>query len=608
MAVRLAPNPTRELSLTRSNVSAWTVLVGALLTVGIAAWSLSLSSIPLDRMDDLGIGPVLPPGIWVGIALVTVGFAVAWWRGSEPQMALGVLATILVLHGIGVLGEPTMRFATAWQHVGIADYIATHGAVDPNIDAYFNWPGFFALSGFVSSAMGLENIEPVARFAPLFLNVMYLMPLVVIGRALFDDRRLVWLGIWLFYAYNWIGQDYFSPQGLAFFLYLVVLAVVLRWFKGFSHSGPNGRARRWGRLTRQLKVVPDTPSTAGQRVLLVGVIAVLVAAIVASHQLTPFALVTATVALALVGWDRLRTLPVAVLLMTLLWAAYMAITYLTGHIHELASDVGAVNSTVSTSVGGRIKGSDGHQTIVQVRLVTMATLWAVALLSFLRSARRGELAPGLLALAVAPFPLLALQSYGGEVVLRIALFSMPFMAFAGAALFVPGARGAGRNRPGSPFAMAALACFVAVLLVAWPFNRYGNERMDYYPRPEITAMQQLYRIAPAGSALFAASWALPWRYEHYADYYYYSSLSEGSPELNFDQRDPDKLARAVADRMRAADVDHAYVVITSSTIAQNDLFGPWKPGAQARMRDILAASPLFRVVYRNPDATILQLR
>ena len=40
---------------------------------------------------------------------------------------------------------------------------------------------------------------------------------------------MVWTGIWLFALGNWIGQDYFSPQAFAFFLYLVVVLVVVRW-------------------------------------------------------------------------------------------------------------------------------------------------------------------------------------------------------------------------------------------------------------------------------------------------------------------------------------------------------------------------------------------
>jgi hypothetical protein len=309
-------------------------------------WFVSLSSIRLDEMTDIGIASVLPATTWIGMGLVTAGFAVAWRIGSTPLMAVGVLATILVLHGLGVLAEPTMRFASAWQHVGITDYIAEHGRVDPNIDAYFNWPGFFILGAFLTSTMGLDNIEPVARAAPLFYNVLYLLPLVAIGRALVADRRMVWLGVWLFYAFSWIGQDYFSPQGLAFFLYLVVLAVMLQWFKGIPRTG-----RLRVRVAGRAAFVVDRPSTTSQRALLIAGMAVVALAIVGSHQLTPFALITTTAVLAFVGWDRLRLIPVAFLLMTLGWASYLAVTYLAGHFDEVTGSVGALNSTVSVGVG-----------------------------------------------------------------------------------------------------------------------------------------------------------------------------------------------------------------------------------------------------------------
>lgn len=604
MAVRTAPQPVRMLTATRRAVPRSSAAVIVLLSCGIAIWALSLSSIRLDQMTDIGLGSVLPVGIWVGIGLVTAGCAVAWRSSSTPLMAIGVLATIVVLHGLGVLGEPTMRFATTWQHVGIADFIAGHGRVDPSIDAYFNWPGFFILGAFLSKTLGISNIEPVARYAPLYLNALYVLPLVAIGRALFVDRRIVWLGVWLFVVCNWIGQDYFSPQGFAIFLYLILIAVVLRWFKGIPRSASADRRRsRWARLTKRTAVVADTPSLPAQRVVLIGAIVVIALAVVSSHQLTPFALVTATVGLALVGWDRIRTLPVALLLLTLIWAAYMATTYLAGHIGDLTGDVGQVNSTVSVSVNGRITGSSGHLAIVKLRLITMAVIWGVAVLGFAVRARRGELTPGLLALALAPFPLLALQSYGGEVVLRIALFSLPFMAFSAASLFVPADRSAAMR----PVALAALACFAVVLLASFPFNRYGNERMDYYPKGELQATNALYRIAPPGSALFAASWALPWRYKHYADYYYYSSLRDNVPQLNFDEPDPAKLAKDVADRMRQPGSREAYLVIAKSTSAQSDLFGPFKPGAQLRLLRILSHSPYFRVRYRNADATVFQL-
>lgn len=603
LAVGHVPTPARAVRVAR-NTAVWQVAAfGGFLTTGVALWVLSLSSIPLDEMTDLGLGSVLPPGIWIGIGLVTVACAIAWRAASVPMMALGVLATIVVLHGLGVLGEPTMRFATAWQHVGIADYIATHGAVDPNIDAYFNWPGFFILGAFITKTLGIDNIEPIARYAPLFYNALYVLPLAAIGRSLFVDRRTVWLGIWLFFVCNWIGQDYFSPQGFGIFLYLVLIAVVLRWFKGVPRAASSD-GRRWSRFTQRAWIVADTPSTPIQRVVLIAAILLIALAVVASHQLTPFALVTATLALRLVGWDRLRTLPVALLLMTMLWASYMAVTYLAGHIGDLTGDVGQVNDTVNVSVNGRITGSSGHEAIVKLRLIVMAGFWGIAMLAFLRQAIRRELTLGLFALAFAPFPLLALQSYGGEVVLRIALFSLPFMAFAAATLFVP----ADRAKPIRSLASVGLACFAVVLLAAFPFTRYGNERMDYYSKAELDATNALYKLAPQGSALFAASWALPWRYQHYADYYYYSSLTDGKPQLDFDEPDPQRLSAAVAARMREAQEPNAFLVIAKSTAAQTDLFGPFKKGSQDRLRRILMTAPEFRVIYTNPDATVFQLR
>ena len=585
------------------------------MAVGVLVWWLSLSDIALGQMTDFGLGSVLPAGTWVSFGLVTAGFGLAWWFGSDTLIAAGILVTILVLFGLGVFGEPTMRFATTWQHVGIADHIATHGSINPNIDAYFNWPGFFILSAFISNVTGLKNIEPIARAAPLFFNVMYFIALVSIGRSLFTDRRVIWLGVWLFFINNWIGQDYYSPQGAGFFLYLVLMAVLLRWFKGMPHS-PDSQRRWWYRLgierltrlpralSRRASIPADVPSTPPQRVVLILAIAMIVTVAVTSHQFTPAAMVASTAALSLIGWCRLRTLPVAIALTALVCAAFIAVPYLAGHLHSLLGSVGAVSGTVNSNVGGRLNGtgSSGHELIVKVRLFTTALLWIVAALGFLKQARAARLNLGLLALAVAAFPLLALQSYGGEVVLRIALFSMPYMALAAATLFVP----VNDEVPMSKTALAALGCFCLVLIALFPFNRYGNERMDYFPPDEIAGVQAMYRLAPKGSYLYSPDYSLPWRYENYADYYYDNSLTS----VNLDLMNPRALARAVAQFMTppADSGARAFLIITSTTNAENDLFGPFKRGADNRLRRILSASRYFRLLYHNPDAAVFELK
>ena len=385
---------------------------------------------------------------------------------------------------------------------------------------------------FLSDVAGLENAEPIARYAPLFYNVMYLVPLLVIGRALFDDTRLMWLGIWLFFVNNWIGQDYYSPQGLGLFMYLVVLAVLLRWFKGAPPAV--GPGQRWWRLREWLAAaatrIADAPSRPAQRVVLIAAIVLVMAAVVGSHQLTPFAMVAAVTALVLIEWCGLRTLPVALLLIALLWTSYLATTYLDGHLSTLAQDVGDVDASLDRNVAGRLRGSEGHELVVRLRVAAAALLWLAAGLGFLRSARWGNARPAVAVLAVAPIPLLALQSYGGEVVLRIALFALPFIAFLAASLFVPAAK-----TPMSIKALALLACFATVLVMLFPFTRYGNERMDYYSPAELAGVRALHRLAPHGSLLVGGTDALPWRYTDYTDYVYVPLTGRGSG-VNLDAR------------------------------------------------------------------------
>jgi hypothetical protein len=609
---RLQVRPRLPLAQPRQGLAAI-----ALLAAGVTVWTLSLSSFALDRMTDIGLASALPPGTWVALGLVTVGSALAWRTGHEGLMAAATVTTILVLHGLGVLGEPTMRFGQSWRHVGVVDYVMVHGSVNGTIDALFDWPGFFVLGAFLTEVAGLHNAEPIARAAPLILNALYLPPLVVIARAVLTDPRSRWLGIWFFYVCNWIGQDYVSPQGLSYFLYLVVVAVVLTWFRSgsavqawFPASGrtslaPAGGAL-WRRWTANAAIPPAVRSSATQRVALIAGLALIAVAIVASHQLTPFAVVAATAALALARTSRLVAFPAAVLLIALVWASYVAEPYLVGHLAGLASDVGAVGTTVHQNVGARVRGSAGHEHVVYARVASVALLWGMAAIGVLLQARAGRLATDVVALAAAPFPLVALQAYGGEVLQRISLFSLPFMALLAATAFI-GPGGMTRSRAAS----LLLACVAALLVLAFPVLRYGNEREDYYSPAEIAAVDELYRLAPPHSVLVAASAIIPWRNKHYADYDYRTlegGEGAGGGTIDLEARNRDRLVRAILARMSSPDGRASFLIITRSMKAQVALFGPWHRHAYDRLERILTASPQFRVVFSNRDATILTPR
>src|SRR5205807_75803 len=102
------------------------------------------------------------------------------------------------------------------------------------------------------------------------------------------------------------------------------------------------------------------------------------------------------------------------------------------------------------------------------------------------------------------------QSYGGEILLRIYLFSLPPMAFFAASLFY--------TRPpsaGSRWMTAAVLGVSIVLLGGFLFTRYGNERADYMTRAEVDGARYLYSIAQPNS-LFLEGWVGgPWQFQDY---------------------------------------------------------------------------------------------
>ncbi|OLT10039.1 hypothetical protein BJF78_29380 [Pseudonocardia sp. CNS-139] len=324
-------------------------------------------------------------------------------------------------------------------------------------------------------------------------NLLYLLPLVAIGQRVLQNPTAVWLAAWLFTVSNWIGQDYFSPQGWYLFVYLVVLAVVLEWFAPDGPGLPARSPRRWTWPPVQGALV-ERAATPGRRSVLLALVLLLSLAVLGGHQLTPFALALGTGAAVLVGWCRVRTLPVVLLLGTLLWTGYAATAYVAGH-PETFSQIGAIASIFEQTVEQRLGGSPGHELVVQLRLLETPVLWVLAAIGVLRLLRhrRRRIAWGLAALALSSFPLLATQSYGGEALMRIAFFALPFMALLAAVGLAGPAAGPVRRRALVP------AVLVGALLVAlFPLTRYGNERMDWKTPVEVAGVQAMY--AGAGRA------------------------------------------------------------------------------------------------------------
>ena len=592
-----------QASILRDEVVGFGFVV-VVLAAAIGLWATSLSGVDMERVTDIGLVSVTPPQMLVAIAIIPLGFVLAL-RLTFLQSAMAIVAVLVLLvvvHALPSIVEDAPRQSVAYLHTGFTEEIERTGDLLTDVDARFSWPMFFTFGALVTNVAGMGSAIELQAWAAPVLNLVYIVPLYVIYSALSTDRRLIWTALFIFVATNWVGQDYYSPQGFNYLLYLTILAVLLRWFRTREVIPPIRRIvgfveRRWPRL-RSAQTTEYAPASdpnmaisRTQRAALTLIVVLLMGVSVASHQLTPFAILAAVIALTLLRRVSLVGLPMLLGVLIGIWISYMTVAYLEGHLASLLADVGSVAGAASENVTERLSGSAGHLFVVRARLVMTAALWLVAAAGAIRRFHHGHLDLEAITLAVVPFGLMALQAYGGEMLLRVYLFSLPFMAFLAAGLFFPVAK-----RTSSAAGTLALSITLVVLSVALMLTKHGNERADWVSADELAAADYLHAIAPAGSMLGTVSEASPLKYRMFEAYEY--------RDLGFLYAfgEPD----AVADYFAEAD-GCAYLFVSRMQQATAEMYSGVPADAWNAARDRLIDSGRFSAIYENRHATILAL-
>jgi hypothetical protein len=551
-------------------------VLAALAPLAALWWLLALRDVDLREIGDLGIIGVLPVVAVPALAVLAAGFALATVRGRPWVSYVYVVALVVALYGVLVPIEEVPWYNVSWRHAGVADTIARTGEVDPRIDAYFNWPGFFTALAATASFAGVSPLV-LASWAPVVLNLLLLPPLAVIASRTTEDPRVVPLALWTFALTNWVAQDYLSPQAIAFVLYLVVLAVLLAWF------GTHGPVRR--------------PATA--RVAAAAVVLGSAAAVVASHQLTPSAVLLTTAGLVAFRLTTMRTLPLIVGIAAIGWLVVVAVPYLAGNIDDLRAQLGNFSENIRSSLGDRVGGSSGHEAVVRSRLLFTGAVWGAALAAAIVRLRAGRRVGALAVLGAAPLALPVLQPYGGEILLRVYLFTLPAVVvlIASGLLAAGGASDARRAR----LALVVLAT-TTVLLPSVVFVRGGNARQWLFTRDEAAAVDRLYDHAAPGSVLLASSPNLPWQHRRYADLEHLVLVRQ---ERQRGMALADDVASLLVSRGKGAP---GYVVVTRGTLVYDELFGVDDTWGSARdLGAALDRSPRFRRVLTSRDATVWRL-
>jgi len=499
--------PTRASVLART-LDPWT---SGALVLAVALFAVALRTTDQDAMNGYGLISVLGWPFFAALVLVcaAAGRELSRDRLRTGHLAVVVVVLIVILFGIQNGSDSAAGFPTAWLHVGFTQYFVENGHGVPFYDARFSWPGFFGAAATLVSLAGVDDASVFLRWAPVFYNLLALLPLVLLARHATSRAHVAWLGVLLYYCANWFEQDYFSPQATNLVLYLMTVAVLF-WLGHAAVPGEDvrvrDRLRRWWHdgvlhsLRRlAVAVLHDRPVRVpsmrpAQYVAVELALVVVVTASVVSHQLTPVAMILALTAFSLTARTRFKGLWLIAGIVFIAWFSYGATEYWFGHLENVIGDVGKGGSTLRSGVSQRIAGDPAHLHVQFLRLAMSAGFGLLALVGLVLR-RRSPWVPLLGALAFAPFLILGLQSYGGEVVIRCFLFATPMLVLLAAEIVAPIFRWPRR---------LVMALVVAILLPASVLQvtaRGANQPFERMTSDQVAAVRLIESRLPDDSSV-----------------------------------------------------------------------------------------------------------
>ncbi|MFB7545669.1 hypothetical protein ACFC0N_37895 [Streptomyces zaomyceticus] len=577
------------------------------LLVAAALWLWALPGIDFRDIEEFGLLDRFPLTFYAALTVLTCGFVLTLRRaGTVPLWPATYCAAMLVaLKAPPAILYDTVRYAWASKHDAIISRLLHEGTVHPGrelsggMGAYDQWPGFFSLDAALVRAFGVDAAASFINWAPVALGLLTVPVLILVYRTFSDDWRLVWTGVWIFQLANWVGQDYLSPQGFSYLLYLTVFAVVVRHF---VLPGSAGTLRDRGTLDPAAAAVPP-PTTTRQRAIAVLILLPVVATINASHQLTPVMLCATLFALCLTRRYRNIGLLVTSGAVMLVWNLTMGRELFLDTLGTLREKAGDLLGNSRPGFAGDPTGP-GPELVGSANVLMVLALGGLAVAAVLLRRKLVRSALPLVLAAAAPLPMFAVNDYGGEMIFRVYLFGLPGSAFFAAAALVPAAGAVSR---GAVIARRATAVALPVTLVAMLAgflpSYYGKEGMHYAPPGETALTRRAFDRAPEGALILAATGAFPdayYRYDHYERWFF--TEQEVDENLRMLKDPAGYLAGGIpADRP-------AYVILTRTQGEAVIGEGYLPEGGFDSLRGALKRSPLFQVVEENTYGVVLRYR
>ena len=414
--------------------------------LGIIGAAVSLISALMNQHTNLtslsGILGAFSPIWYLGLAAVVASVILSRNLGGlRLGLSVSLLVLVIAISPAIMLNLPL--YPWTFKSVGMTKFFMRNGQTrpgyGPNGGVYQSWPALFAGVAWLSHVTGIITPTSIARWWPTIMDFGWLVALRFLAGRIGLSVRQSWFAAGFFFLSITIGQDYFSPQSISYFLALVIFAMAYK-----AHDSEN-------------------PLDIPEWIILVAISCT----IAFTHQLTPFMVTAALIILLVFGYIRSWIIPIITFVPSAIWTITHS-SSLKGLLS--AHGLGGVVTNLQTpgSHGSALHNGIWVHLQVAGAVVAIGIVGVLALIVLIRERTRLHL---MLAVAAASgIGLLFVTDYGNEGLFRVVLFASPWLAvlaFAGRGI------GAEASDEGEdPLTIASLV-LLPVMVVAYLFGAMG---------------------------------------------------------------------------------------------------------------------------------------
>lgn len=514
------------------------------LAVSLGLFIYGVSTIPAAVPSQFGLLVVASPAYAISIVLAALAFVLAIRRGSFRLAVVATGMMIVTQRLPRLVATDLPMYGWTYKHLGVVDYIQHAHTLARDVDIYNCWPSLFAVTAWFSDLTGLSPWTIAHWFTPVF-HVFFATVVYAAARAWRLSPIVAITATFLMVTLNWVEQDYYSPQATVIFLAAAIFTLV-----GRSSERPTATV----------------------------LILVLFSAATVTHQLTPY-WIAAAVGLLVLGRKMKPwwiVIPMGVILLAFLVYNWDQ----TSHYDLFSSNpIKNAESNVPT------RGVLGQEITSGIVRVLSASMWITSGVILLVRWRKKQPFWAYGVLALSPMLILGGQSYGGEAIFRVFLYSLLGCSIVIAPVLVAAIQGSVKAYVG-----AFVAVLVATVMSAQGYS--GSWYANVTPKGQLEVARAVLTQAelPAYITSVAPVWPerATWRYVDYArfnrDYDIPMTVATDLALRNFDN---DEDYRVFIEALYSRPDASTYAIFTDQMRVYAWYFGilPWDalPNLKARM-------------------------